>query len=94
MLPWQFFCYKIIFTLVRIFFAKIFHSFDSNESTGGPPEKKQRRTQSVLVEQPSEDKILIDNISDGTMSMDEVGFSHALYNGFVVITKVLPLCST
>jgi hypothetical protein len=48
------------------------YSFDSNPSEG-PAEKKQRRTQSVLVEQPSEDgKILIDNVSDETMSMDEV----------------------
>uniref|UniRef100_A0A7M5XDP0 Mot1 central domain-containing protein n=1 Tax=Clytia hemisphaerica TaxID=252671 RepID=A0A7M5XDP0_9CNID len=45
-------------------------SFDTGE---GPAEKKQRRTQSVLVEQPSEDgKIMIDNVSDGTMSMDEL----------------------
>lgn len=50
------------------------HSFDSNVGDG-PAEKKQRRTQSVLVEQPSEDgKIMIDNVSDGTMSMDEVHF--------------------
>lgn len=45
-------------------------SFDSNQ--GDVPAEKKRRTQSVLVEQPSEDKILIDNVSDGTMSMDEL----------------------
>ena len=37
-------------------------------------EKRQRRTQSVLVEQPSEDKVLIDKVTDSTVSLDEVKY--------------------
>lgn len=46
-------------------------SFDGSEN-GQPAEKRKRRTQSVLVEQPSEDKVLVDNVVDNTLALDEL----------------------
>lgn len=50
------------------------YSFDGSEN-GQPAEKRKRRTQSVLVEQPSEDKVLVDNVVDNTLALDEVSIS-------------------
>ena len=49
-------------------------SFDNHHESTPPVEKRQRRTQSVLVEQPSEDKVLIDKVTDSTVSLDEVKY--------------------
>ena len=43
----------------------------SDNSDSEPPNKV-RKTTSIVVDQPDEDKVLVDNIPDNTLNMEEV----------------------
>ena len=57
----------------------MFHNVLWYRDSDGEPSCKVRKTSNVLVNQPSDDKVVMDSVPDNTLNLDQVVESYCWY---------------